>query len=44
MQSGHLKLIQWKDYREQRLGLNVDTRPTNVIIAELEQKLGRKLV
>lgn len=44
MQTGHIKLIQWEDYRTERLGLNIDRRPTNVIIADLEKKLGRKLV
>jgi len=44
MQTGHIKLIQWEDYRAERLGLNIDRRPTNVIIADLEKKLGRKLV
>lgn len=44
MQAGHLKLIQWADYREQRLGLNIDRRPTEVIIKELEESLGERLV
>lgn len=44
MQTGQLKLVQWEEYRRQRLGLDIDRRPTDVIIADLEKKMGRKLV
>lgn len=44
MQSGQLKLIQWQEYREQRLGLNIDRRPTDEIIRELENDFNTRLV
>ena len=44
MQSGFLKLMQWPDYLEHRLGRNIDYRPTEEIIAELERDFGRELV
>lgn len=44
MQSGHLKLMQWRDYCDVRTGRNIDTRPAGDIIAELEQLHGGRLV
>lgn len=44
MQKGELKLIQFDDYMDRRLGRNIDTRPADVILAELEEKFGRSLV
>lgn len=44
MQTGHLKLIQFDAYLEQRLGKGVDTRPASEIIAELEELHGGRLV
>lgn len=44
MQSGHLKLVQWADYFDQRTGRNIDTRPAGDIIAELEALHGGRLV
>lgn len=44
MQAGHLKLIQFDDYFDQRTGRNVDRRPADQIIAELEELHGRRLV
>lgn len=44
MQTGHLKLIQFNSYLEDRLGKNVDTRPAAEIIAELEELHGGRLV
>lgn len=44
MQSGHLKLMQWRDYYDARTGRNIDTRPAGDIIAELEQLHGGRLV
>lgn len=44
MQSGHLKLIQFGAYLEQRTGRGVDTRPASEIIAELEALHGRRLM
>lgn len=44
MQSGQLKLVQFDDYFDQRTGRNIDTRPADVIIAEIEAKHGRRLV
>ena len=44
LQRGELKLIQFDDYFDQRTGRNLDTRPAEVIIAELEAKHGRRLL
>ena len=44
MKMGWIRLHQWEDYRDQRLGLNVDTRPTGAIIAELEKLHGGRLL
>lgn len=44
MQAGHLKLIQFDDYFDQRTGRNIDRRPADQIIAELEKLHGRRLV
>lgn len=44
MQSGHLKLIQFDDYYDQRTGRNIDHRSNEEIIADLERIHGRRLV
>lgn len=44
MQSGHLKLIQFDEYFDQRTGRNIDRRPAEEIIAELERLHGRRLL
>lgn len=44
MQSGHIKLIQYDDYLDQRTGRNIDRRSDAEIIAELEKLHGRRLV
>lgn len=44
MQTGHIRLIQWPEYRDQRTGANVDQRPAAEIIADLEKAHGRRLV
>lgn len=44
MQVGLLKLMQFSEYRERRLGLNIDFRPSGEILAELEERFGRSLV
>lgn len=43
MQSGHLKLIQFQEYLDQRTGRNVDRRPADEVIADLEKLHGRRL-
>lgn len=44
MQAGFIKLVQWQDYLDTRLGKNIDRRPAAVIIAELEELHGRRLL
>ena len=44
MQMGFLKLMEFDEYRERRLGLNIDLRPTDQILQELEEKFGRSLI
>lgn len=43
MQTGHLKLIQFPEYLDQRTGRNVDQRPAAEVIADLEKLHGRRL-
>lgn len=41
MQRGDFKLIEFRDYIDNRTGANVDWRPAEEIMAELDEKLGR---
>lgn len=33
---GYLKIVKWEDYKNRRLGLELDMRPADEIIAEIE--------
>lgn len=44
MKMERLTLTQFDDYLDQRTGRNIDRRPADQIIAELEKLHGRRLV
>lgn len=41
MHAGLVKLTEFPDYMDMRTGANIDQRPTEVIMAELDRRLGR---
>jgi len=41
MHRGDIKVVQFDEYYDERTGANVDWRPADVIMAELDARMGR---
>lgn len=43
MHAGFVKMTEFSEYVDRRTGANIDQRPTEEIIADLERRFGREL-